>query len=309
MFIDYVRIFKALADETRLRIIRIFLNGNYNVNEILFVIGGKQSNISHHLKILQDCDLIISKKEGAHVFYRLNLFDEKNISELINIIRKNEKEFEYYNEDIKRLEAISERRKKTAEEYFNSVGEDFDSVQVKLFESIYSVEETMKYFDKLDSILDIGCGTGRNLPVLSKYSTKVYGIDSSPKMIQLSDHICKKNNLNYELKIGDVYQLPFSDGSLGGVFANMVFHHISEPLKAVAEISRTIRSGGIFVLVDLLSHQDEEMQKNYADLWLGFSEEEVSGWLIKNGFRIKEKLVNGNKDSAKKVIVFVSEKV
>ena len=57
-----LKIFKALAEETRLRIISVFLNGSFNVNEVFFIVGGKQSNISHHLKILSECGLLLSKR-------------------------------------------------------------------------------------------------------------------------------------------------------------------------------------------------------------------------------------------------------
>jgi len=309
MFIDISKIFKSLADETRLRIIRIFFNGNYSVNEILFVIGGKQSNISHHLKILQDSEILISKKEGANVFYRLNNFDNEAAGDLITFIKKNERAIPHYNEDTKRLETISQKRKKQAEDYFNSVGLDFDFVQSNLFKNIYSVEEALSLFGQhLNTILDIGCGTGRNLPLISKFADKIIGIDSSPKMIQLSDHICKKNNLNYELKISDIYQMPFHNSSIDGVFANMVFHHIPEPLKAITEINRIISDNGKFILIDLLSHEDQSMTDNYADLWLGFSEEEITKWLSDNNFHITNKIIKTDQNDSKNVIILVCEK-
>jgi ubiquinone/menaquinone biosynthesis C-methylase UbiE len=306
---NLIKTLKALSDETRFRIFRLFFNGIFNVNEILYIIGGKQSNISHHLKILQDSDLIIGKKEGAQVFYRINDLENGNL-ELVNFVKKNEMEINHYTEDIKRIEAILEKRKKSAEEYFNSIGEELDNVQAKLFENIYSVESIAHLFGKkMKVIADIGCGTGRNLPVLAKYSEKIIGIDSSPKMINLSEHISQKFNLNYELKIGDVSQIPLSDESLDGIFANMVLHHISEPSKTLKEFSRILVRHGRLLLVDLMSHNDESMREKYADLWLGFNVNEIEKWLSKNNFAVIENLVKKSRDGALKVFVILAEKL
>jgi ubiquinone/menaquinone biosynthesis C-methylase UbiE len=283
---NIIKTLKSLSDETRLRIFRLFFKGIFNVNEILYIIGGNQSNISHHLKVLQDSELILGKKEGAQVFYRLNDFDNGN-GELFGLIKKNEKEIPLFNEDSKRVEAVLEMRKKSAEEYFDSIGEEFDNVQANLFEKIYSVEKAASLFEKkMKTIIDVGCGTGRNLSVLAKYATKIIGIDASPKMIQLSDHIAKKSKLTYELKIGDVNAIPAADGSVDGIFANMVLHHISDPAGSLKEFSRVLSKEGRLLLIDLLSHNDDSMREKYADLWLGFNLEEIERWLVKNGFTV-----------------------
>ena len=66
--IKLVKLFKSLSDETRLRIIRVLSRGTFHVNEILFILNHKQSNISHHLKILHEAGLIACRKEGQFVY-------------------------------------------------------------------------------------------------------------------------------------------------------------------------------------------------------------------------------------------------
>jgi len=60
-----VNLFKALADETRLRLVHLFLHFELNVNEIVAILGMGQSRISHHLKILVDSQLLTSRRDGA----------------------------------------------------------------------------------------------------------------------------------------------------------------------------------------------------------------------------------------------------
>ena len=179
-----------------------------------------------------------------------------------------------------------------------------------MFKNVYSIEEVLLTLNKrFKDVLDIGCGAGRNLPILSKITDKIYGVDISPKMLHLSEHICKKNNLNYELKIGDIYNLPFEDGYFDCAFINMVMHHISNPSRGIGEIKRCLANGGKLIFIDLLSHSNEEMQTKYADLWLGFSDDEIESYFTKNGFTIENKIVKEDKtNNLNGVIILVLNK-
>ena len=62
--------FKALADETRLRLVRILARQELSVGEIVAVLGMGQSRISRHLGILVGCGLLAGRRDGAWTFYR-----------------------------------------------------------------------------------------------------------------------------------------------------------------------------------------------------------------------------------------------
>jgi ArsR family transcriptional regulator, arsenate/arsenite/antimonite-responsive transcriptional repressor len=67
-----VKLFKALSDQTRLRILKMLEHRPLCVCEIQFVLKGSQPNVSHHLKTLAEAGLLESKKDGLWVAYRLN---------------------------------------------------------------------------------------------------------------------------------------------------------------------------------------------------------------------------------------------
>ncbi|APY11259.1 transcriptional regulator [Seonamhaeicola sp. S2-3] len=71
---DYLKIFKALSDKTRLKIIWLLININEKicVSEIVEVLDVYQYNVSRHLKILKKAHLIEEVKEGKWVFYYLS---------------------------------------------------------------------------------------------------------------------------------------------------------------------------------------------------------------------------------------------
>jgi len=67
----YCRIFKALADTTRLRILKLLNIREMCVCEVMIALNLTQPTASHHLKILENAGLVKSRKEGKWVYYRL----------------------------------------------------------------------------------------------------------------------------------------------------------------------------------------------------------------------------------------------
>lgn len=72
---ELVSVFKALSDETRLRIVKLLENGELCVCHIVAAVDMSQSRISFHLKILKDAGLVKDRREGKWMHYRLNESD------------------------------------------------------------------------------------------------------------------------------------------------------------------------------------------------------------------------------------------
>lgn len=65
------RLFKALADETRLRILKLLEVREMCVCEVMVALALTQSTASHHLGILENAGLVKDRKEGKWVFYSI----------------------------------------------------------------------------------------------------------------------------------------------------------------------------------------------------------------------------------------------
>jgi ArsR family transcriptional regulator len=63
--------FRALGDETRLRILESLIEGDRTVSELIDLLGIGQSLVSHHLRILRDAGLVIDRREGRWVYYEI----------------------------------------------------------------------------------------------------------------------------------------------------------------------------------------------------------------------------------------------
>lgn len=79
-------IFKALSDETRLRILSLIMNSEMCVCEIENCLGLTQSNTSRHLTALKNAGILSSSKQAQWTYYRLNEEFCNENRELINYL-------------------------------------------------------------------------------------------------------------------------------------------------------------------------------------------------------------------------------
>ncbi len=65
------QLFKGLADTTRLRIVNLLLHGELCVCDIQRVLGASQPNVSRHLTYLKNSGLVLDRRDGQRMYYRL----------------------------------------------------------------------------------------------------------------------------------------------------------------------------------------------------------------------------------------------
>jgi ArsR family transcriptional regulator len=71
-YAEYAPVFKALSDETRLKIMDMLSCGEMCACHILEELSISQSTLSYHMKILSDCGLVNARRDGAWMRYTLN---------------------------------------------------------------------------------------------------------------------------------------------------------------------------------------------------------------------------------------------
>lgn len=64
---DWIPLLKALADPTRLQLIRLLLTCDHTVEELAATLAATEYNISKHLRILRQAGVIVSSKQGRHL--------------------------------------------------------------------------------------------------------------------------------------------------------------------------------------------------------------------------------------------------
>jgi len=80
-----IRVFKAAADATRLRILKLLAGGELCICEIMLALKKPQSSISHNLSILEDAGLVKERKQGKWCSYSIT---DEAVMDMINLARQ-----------------------------------------------------------------------------------------------------------------------------------------------------------------------------------------------------------------------------
>jgi ArsR family transcriptional regulator len=134
-------------------------------------------------------------------------------------------------------------------------------------------------------IADLGAGEGTLSQMLAQRARHVIAVDSSPRMVEFGGQLAREHGVaNLEFRLGDLEAPPIAEASVDLALFSQALHHAQKPARAVAEAARILRPGGRIVVLDLLRHDFEEARELYADVWLGFTEVELDGFLKAAGF-------------------------
>ena len=119
-----------------------------------------------------------------------------------------------------------------------------------------------------ENVLDAGCGTGLTILRIAEQhpGCKVYGVDLSPKMIEVARNDAAKRGLDVNLRVGSITDLPYPDAAFEVVLTNIMFHHLdlAEKRQAVAEIARVLRPAGRYVSAEFGPRARNPLERRLA---------------------------------------------
>jgi len=279
------RLFKALCDPNRLRIVLILGRGPLNVSEISDVLHLSQSNVSHHLKALLDSDVVRREGRSGWVYYHLSRSDTL-VSAILEVIKSEHDRVPSNSTDMEELALCYYNRLEASREFFDEVAEEWSSISELLPDPEKYFEAVAHFLGTPDRVLEIGCGKGSMLPRLAGLANRIIGVDNSRNMLSSSRKFIAEMGIGAraEVRLGDAEHLPVGDSFVDAVFIHMVLHHIGEPAAVLREAYRVLRPQGVCVLVELTRHESEEMRLVHGDLWPGFEIEELRLMTEKAGF-------------------------
>ena len=132
-----------------------------------------------------------------------------------------------------------------------------------------------RHVNAASRILDCGCGPGPITLGLAQWAPQgqTVGVDRGVEQLEGARALARELGVNnVTFRQGDIFGLPFEDESFDIVFSQAVFCHIPDHEKALAEIKRVLRPGGLVAIRDIingavLSWPDEPLIREVARLF------------------------------------------
>jgi SAM-dependent methyltransferase len=266
---------EGLADETRLRLLRLLEREELSVQELCDVLRLPQSTVSRHLKTLSDQGWLASRRQGTASFYRFDGEAGEGARRLWKVARAETDGWAAVEQDELRLEARLRARREGAQEFFAGAAQAWEALRAELYGARFEREALLGLLPPGWTVADLGCGAGTLAAALAPHVARVIGVDQSAAMLKAARR--RLDGLgNVELHRGELEALPLPDAACHAALAVLVLSYVAEVAPVLAEAARILRPGGRLVVVDLARHGDEDFARRLGQARLGFAPAELA---------------------------------
>ncbi len=275
------RLLKALADDTRLRILNLLTEEELSGSDLMEVLNMGQSRVSTHLNLLKEVGLVNDRREGRRTLY--SIAPGPAAALLAQVLTENQGSPEFAS-DLAGLGVLREARKAQKRAYFDRVAASFGE-QLLPGRTWEGLARGLARLCPRGRYADLGIGDGMLTLILAETAEKVTAVDLSPEMLAALRSRAKQQGIaNIETVEGDIEDLPLPDASHDVVVMSQALHHVNDPDKALREARRVLVPGGALLVLDLLAHNEEWVREKLAHVQLGFTEADLGERIRKAGF-------------------------
>jgi len=277
---DPAALFRLLADEARLRLLRLLTSERLNVSELTDVLGIAQSGVSRHLRLLKDAGLVTEEREGGFTYFRLadDLQESRNgfgpLRALLGTQFDAMRGTPRVREDDARFQEVLRLRKENFEAH---AGPDTKRTgQLVPGRSWAAWARALGHLLPPLDVADLGCGEGYLAVEAARWAQRVIAVDRSPDVLARARALARRRRVtNITWKRGEIEKVPLADAAVDVAVLSQALHHAADPAKALAEAARITRAGGKVLVLDLRRHQETWVRTRLGDRWLGFEDAEL----------------------------------
>ena len=283
------RLLKLLADPTRLRMLGLLEREELSVGELARSLGMAQSRVSNHLRLLREAGLLVERHAGASIYLQLSRPTSANGEALARRIwTALSAELDGLAEhaaDLARLEGVLAERGQPGDFFdrlagdWNKIAGEFDTGQARLRTALHLLPSAFV-------VADLGCGTGYMAGAFLGRASRLICVDRSTAMLHQARERLepRRGRTTLEFRQGELDDLPLEDASLDGLVAGMVFHHLAELERPLAEMRRVLKPGGTAAVLELAPHKEAWMHAELGDRHLGLEPSDVLDAFERAGF-------------------------
>lgn len=279
---EMASLLRIVADETRLRLLRLLSETPLNVTELTTILGLAQSGVSKQVGTLKKAGLVRERREGLKTFYRLS--EESEVPEegrpLWVLLLERVQTAEDSRHDLVRLAEVLENRAGEVpglHERLLAPGESWHAWS----------RMVMALLPPMERAVDLGCGSGILSAELARVCGEVVGVDISPRALAAARaHVERTGLTNVRFLEGDMTRLELSDGCCDVAVLSQTLHHLPDPTAGLKVAARLLKPGGRLILMELLPHDEAWVIEKLGHLHLGFSAADLASMMEQAGFTI-----------------------
>ena len=274
---------RLLADPTRLRLLLLLDQEELSVAEMAAITQLAQPRVSTHLAKLKEAGLVIDRRDGVSVFYRMAAeFEDQNLGALWRVLRS-EASDPLIQQDQERIPLVLSAR--------NGEPNWADTVAGDM-ERHYSPGRTWEATTRalvnlldLGDVIDVASGDGVLAELLAPYARSVHCFDISNRVVAAGKKRLEPYP-NVRFEAGDMHALPVADSAFDTLLLMHALTYTRQPAEVFSEARRVLRPGGRLLAVTLQAHRHEKAVQPYNHLNLGFSTDELNAFCHDAGLEV-----------------------
>lgn len=271
------QLYRLLSDPVRLRLLALAAEEELSVGELAELLGEAQPNVSRHAAPLRQAGLLCDRRQGTRTLVRLS--DEAaRDAVVVDALAAGRQLCAAEGSLAKVAEVVASRDARTRE-FFSQPGDGEVGLSPEL--PLYLSAFARLIADR-GLAVDAGTGDGVLLDLLAPIYDRVVAIDRSTAQLERARQRVRAHGYTNVTLIEDQIDGDRVRAAVGGgadlVLAVRVLHHAPRPKAALKDLTELARPGGKILVIDYARHEDERMSEQQADVWLGFSEQELSSF-------------------------------
>jgi 2-polyprenyl-3-methyl-5-hydroxy-6-metoxy-1,4-benzoquinol methylase len=275
---------RLLADSTRLRLLLLLEQEELSVVELSHITQLAQPRVSTHLAKLKESGLLVDRREGVFVYYRIATPIEDQALEALWLLLRRETDDPLIKQDLNRIPEVLNKRG-DGNTWADSVAGDME----RHYSPGRTWEATARGLVQLlepGDVLDVASGDGVLAELLAPHAKRIVCLDISEKVVAAGrTRLASHRHVSFET--GDMHSLPVEDSSFDTVLLMHALTYTHDPATVIKEAARALRSGGKLLAVTLHQHPHEKAVEHYNHVNLGFLTSELTDWCSGAGLEVQ----------------------